>query len=576
MLTASGAQSYTWSSLAGNTGSQTVAPVSNTSYSVTGTDGNGCSASADILINVNPLPNVSISGGSSICLGDSLSLSAGGAQSYVWNSGALSQGILVQPNQTTSYTVTGTDAQGCQNTALLEIIVHPLPQLSLNLPPPFCIDDSVLTPQWASPGGGNYSGSGISQGSFDPLLAGAGIHLILYQYNDANGCSADTSFTVEVEMRYRIGGNVLYDADPARPMPHPSLVRISSASPFYQDSSYLQNGAFRFLCLENGNYQLQTATDVAWGGSNASDALEAARFSVGLVQLSPLRRLAADVDLSGYVNAGDALYILNRFVGNIASFPRPDWVLPPRNHLLQGQHLDSLVLEALCAGDVNGSYQPMGSKAEETAGLVWERHGLREKEGSTANLPRIWVSSPREWGAVSLRLRIDPPEAFGGLDPMLPGAVWQYENGELRFAAYSLEGQPCAREYPLFFLRNASEMIRNVAVLSGTELADRFGERLKEAVLVLGMPQETEDGLSLWPNPARDRVHIRIPGWEEGEKVRWTLHQTSGQRVKEGLERKGEFILPLAELVPGVYVISLDWGEGDATRTEHHRIVKTE
>jgi hypothetical protein len=456
------------------------------------------------------------------------------------------------------------------------MIVHPLPQLSLSLPPPFCIDDSLVQPQWVNPVGGTYSGSGIILGSFDPQLAGAGTHLVQYFYSDANGCSADTSFTLEVEMRYRIGGDVLYDADPARPMPNPSLVRISSAIPFYQDSSYLQNGAFRFPCLENASYLLEASTDVPWGGSNASDALEAARYSVGLVSLSPLRRLAADVDLSGYVNAGDALYILNRFVGNIASFPRPDWILPSQAPILQGQHLDSLSLAALCTGDVNGSYQPVGSKTESRVALEWEHTGIAEKEGLSANLPRIWVSSPQEWGAVSLRLRIDPPEAFGGLDPLLPDAVWQYENGELRFAAYSLEGQPCAREYPLFFLRPASERIRSVEVLSETALADASGAPLKEAVLVLGMPRETEGGWSLWPNPARDRVHINIEGWEEGERVRWRLHQTSGQIVKEGAERKGEFMLSLAELVPGVYVISLDWGEGDATRTAHHRIVKTE
>ena len=540
-----------------------------------------CENSATESITVNELPQVSLASFAPVCVDQSSLILSGGSPAGGTYSGSNVSGgifnIAAAGSGTHSITYTYLDPLTlCENSATESITVNDLPQLTLNLPPPFCIDDSVMLPQWVNPGGGTYSGTGISQGSFDPQLAGAGTHQIHYHYNDANSCSADTAFTVEVEMRYRIGGHLLYDADPARPMPNPSRVWVSSASPPYLDSSYVQNGAFRFSCLESGNYQLQAATDVAWGGSNASDALAAARYSVGLMSLSPLRRLAADVDMSGYVNAGDALYILNRFVGNISSFPRPDWILPSQTPLLQAQHLDSLVLGAICSGDVDGSHQPQGIKQEESYAMQHSLLPIEEKEGFTANFPRIWVSSPREWGAVSLRLRIDPPEAFGGLEALLPDAVWQYKDGELRFAAYSLEGQPCTQEYPLFFLRNASEMIRNVAVLSGTELADRAGGPLKEAVLLLGMPQSTVAGVQLWPNPARDAVHIRIKGWEEGEKVRWTLHQTSGQIVKEGLERKGIFMLPVAELVPGVYVISLDWGEGDATRTEHHRIVKTE
>ena len=581
IINISGASTYSWNQGLGNGSQKQLSPNTTTTYSVTGTSAQGCKEDTSFTITVHPLPQVSLAAIAPVCEDQSSLILSGGSPAGGTYSGSNVSGgifnIAAAGSGTHSITYTYLDPLTlCENSATESITVNDLPQLTLNLPPPFCIDDSVMLPQWVNPGGGTYSGTGISQGSFDPQLAGAGTHQIHYHYNDANSCSADTAFTVEVEMRYRIGGHLLYDADPARPMPNPSRVWVSSASPPYLDSSYVQNGAFRFSCLESGNYQLQAATDVAWGGSNASDALAAARYSVGLMSLSPLRRLAADVDMSGYVNAGDALYILNRFVGNISSFPRPDWILPSQTPLLQAQHLDSLVLGAICSGDVDGSHQPQGIKQEESYAMQHSLLPIEEKEGFTANFPRIWVSSPREWGAVSLRLRIDPPEAFGGLEALLPDAVWQYKDGELRFAAYSLEGQPCTQEYPLFFLRNASEMIRNVAVLSGTELADRAGGPLKEAVLLLGMPQSTVAGVQLWPNPARDAVHIRIKGWEEGEKVRWTLHQTSGQIVKEGLERKGIFMLPVAELVPGVYVISLDWGEGDATRTEHHRIVKTE
>jgi len=60
-LTASGASTYSWSNGA-TTPAITVSPLTPTSYSVTATDGNGCSGSASYLLTVNPLPTVSADG----------------------------------------------------------------------------------------------------------------------------------------------------------------------------------------------------------------------------------------------------------------------------------------------------------------------------------------------------------------------------------------------------------------------------------------------------------------------------------------------------------------------------------
>lgn len=122
-LTASGATSYLW-----NTGETTtaiaVSPTGATSYTVTGVDGNGCSNTDVVSITVNALPSVSINASSaSICSGTSATLTANGAVSYLWNTGATTSVVSVSPTGNTSYTVTGTDGNGCSDIAVQTITV---------------------------------------------------------------------------------------------------------------------------------------------------------------------------------------------------------------------------------------------------------------------------------------------------------------------------------------------------------------------------------------------------------------------------------------------------------------------
>ncbi len=111
-LSASGATTYTWST--GATGSiAIVTPVISTQYSVTGTTG-GCSKTTTTSVVVNPSPVLTaVSSASSICAGQSATLTVTGASTYTWNTGANTAGITVNPFVTTTYTVYGTGSNAC-------------------------------------------------------------------------------------------------------------------------------------------------------------------------------------------------------------------------------------------------------------------------------------------------------------------------------------------------------------------------------------------------------------------------------------------------------------------------------
>jgi large repetitive protein len=132
VLTASGANEYTWSPATGlNTTSGavvTASPSETTTYAVSGTT-NGCTATASVPVVVNPLPQVTASilpVGGSVCKGTSVTLSGGGATSYIW-SGGISNNTPFIPSVSGTYTVTGTDDNGCSNTASINVSVNNIP-----------------------------------------------------------------------------------------------------------------------------------------------------------------------------------------------------------------------------------------------------------------------------------------------------------------------------------------------------------------------------------------------------------------------------------------------------------------
>lgn len=125
-LIASSGSSYLWSS-GETTQSITVNPTANTIYSVTVYDAIGCSAANSITVTVNPLPTTSITGDLTLCVGESTTLTASGGINYLWQAGQTSQSITVSPTETTTYTVTVTDANYCIATYTNAVIVNPLP-----------------------------------------------------------------------------------------------------------------------------------------------------------------------------------------------------------------------------------------------------------------------------------------------------------------------------------------------------------------------------------------------------------------------------------------------------------------
>jgi len=135
----SGFSSYMWTpgaSLSNDTSDTVLAsPSAMTTYHLTVSDSNGCSASDSITIDVTAAPTVSISSSAaatsnSICQGNSATLTAVAptAASYEWSpAGSLNdpfaEVVTASPNSSTNYTLQVTDSNGCSATATYELNV---------------------------------------------------------------------------------------------------------------------------------------------------------------------------------------------------------------------------------------------------------------------------------------------------------------------------------------------------------------------------------------------------------------------------------------------------------------------
>ena len=104
-----------------------------TPYTFTPTSGQ-CASTATLTITINPLPSVTINSvPTNICLGQQLTLTGAGAQSYSWNNNVINSISFTPTLGTVNYIVTGTETtNGCTNTANVSVTTHSFPTVVAN------------------------------------------------------------------------------------------------------------------------------------------------------------------------------------------------------------------------------------------------------------------------------------------------------------------------------------------------------------------------------------------------------------------------------------------------------------
>ncbi|MCC7222197.1 MAG: T9SS type A sorting domain-containing protein, partial [Chitinophagales bacterium] len=207
-----GGASYAWSGPGFTANTASISRPSATvamsgTYTVTVTGSNGCTATASQVVTVNANPTVNITGPTSVCEGNTLTLTASGGTSYSWSGPGGFAAATATMNRTGmtaamagTYTVTVTNASGCTTSASRTVAVNVLPAATAGSNSPVCTGTTInltasggVTYAWSGPG---FSSSLQNPSRGSATLAMAGTYTVTV--TNASGCTATASATVAV------------------------------------------------------------------------------------------------------------------------------------------------------------------------------------------------------------------------------------------------------------------------------------------------------------------------------------------------------------------------------------------
>jgi hypothetical protein len=185
VLTATGGTTYTWASGLSTTTAVNTVNGSGT-YTVTVSNGNGCSATASFTVNAIPSPQ--IAGNTTSC--GSIALNAYYGNSYLWSGGTSTNTAANTVTSGGTYTVTATSAAGCTATASITVAINPAPIVTITGNSTGC-GNAIMT---ASGGNSYLWSSGFTPTTAVNTVTNAGNYTVTV--TDANGCTAASTFAV--------------------------------------------------------------------------------------------------------------------------------------------------------------------------------------------------------------------------------------------------------------------------------------------------------------------------------------------------------------------------------------------
>jgi len=205
-LTASGANTYTWSN-GSNLSAVTEMPqnAGTAYYTVVGTNTlSGCTRTLTQAITVNSLPGVFVVASSpSVCSGSQVILTGVGAMTYTWNTNSNAPVISVVQTNATTYTVLGSNTNGCIGMASVLVGKYELPTISAQsgAPTKMCLGEYVTLTAAGS------SSSYLWTSNTFPIVIGNSISVnpisttvFTVTGTDANGCMNKTTLVQNVDM----------------------------------------------------------------------------------------------------------------------------------------------------------------------------------------------------------------------------------------------------------------------------------------------------------------------------------------------------------------------------------------
>ncbi|MEM6345549.1 MAG: LamG-like jellyroll fold domain-containing protein [Bacteroidota bacterium] len=519
--------------------------------------------------------NVSISaaGPVSICQGDSVSLTANvtGGPNLQWQLdgndiiGATSATFVAQTSG--MYSVVATDAN-CNSTASpISITVNPLPTVLFDTISPLCLNATPLALGTGLPLGGTYSGTGVSNGMFDPAVAGTGIFALNYVYTDANGCTDSAARNVEVLSLPMVS----LDSLPSL-CPEASPISLSGGMPM--GGTYLGSGVSNNMfdpSVGPGSYNITyTVTGANGCSSDASQLIE--------VLTTPTVNAGQDQTICLGDSTNLFCSISNSYLWSTGETTQSISVMPSSTTTygvlitdMDGcQNTDSVTVNVQSAPTPDAGMDQTICEGESAVLTVSGGSSYSWSNSQTGSSITVQPTEDTEYvvtaidnvgctGKDSVTVFVDPLPSPAG-NYIISGGVVTFQNSSVDATSYSWDfgdGSPVETTFEPshVYVFNGSYTVTLTATNECGSVDTTFDVNITAASLE---DKITDISLVLYPNPANDQITIEINGLEN-RAINLQLVDLRGSVLRSSKIEKGQQshteTIDLHELAAGVYIL---------------------
>lgn len=304
-LTGGGATTYIWDGGVTD-GIAFAPPLGTTTYTVIGTTVSGCENTASIDITVNALPVVVANADDdNVCEGDEVTLTGSGADTYVWDGGVTDGTAFTPPSGTTTYTVIGTSAEGCDGTATIDIVVEPAPTVVATADATEICEGESVTFSGTGTDSYTWDGGVVNDVPFTP--ASDGMFDFTVTGTDAtSGCTGTSTISITVHPTPVVGAT----ASSTEVCLGESFTLNGTGALTYTWTGGVLNGvAFTPVSLGGTTY---TVTGTSEYGCTAT-----ASINITVIDCEPV---VPDFEMKSRACVGDCIKIMDTSTGVVASW----------------------------------------------------------------------------------------------------------------------------------------------------------------------------------------------------------------------------------------------------------------
>ena len=284
------------------------------SYLITYTDTDAATATFNLTINALPTVTVSTSDGT-ICDGESTTLTASGASTYVWNDGNTDNPRTVSPTTTTTFTATGTDSNGCTNTGATTITVNAQDSAAFSYAASaYCANGTDPTPTITGTTGGAFTSTAgliINSGTGEIDLDASTVGAYSITYTTTGVCSANQSVNLTINaadnaaFSYSASSYEPTDADPT-----PTITGLTGGT-FSGTTGLVINSTTGEIDLSASTVASHTITyDTTSSGSSVCPNTSTQTVEIALAGIANNYSMNFDSASSDYIDAGSSIGVI--------------------------------------------------------------------------------------------------------------------------------------------------------------------------------------------------------------------------------------------------------------------------